>query len=68
MPFMRVCDLTVLARAMGRDTKTIISLLAYLAAIVAAFFVPYVSLALYAFVALIWLVPDRRVERAMTQP
>ena len=56
---------SVLARAMGRDTKTMLSLIAYLAAIVAAFFVPYVSLALYAFVALIWLVPDRRVERAM---
>ncbi|MGN6149377.1 MAG: TMEM175 family protein [Rhizomicrobium sp.] len=58
---------SVLARAMGRDTKTILSLIAYLAAIVAAFFVPYVSLALYALVALIWLVPDRRVERAMVQ-
>ena len=46
-------------------TPRLQSLIAYLAAIVAAFFVPYVSLALYAFVALIWLVPDRRVERAM---
>jgi uncharacterized membrane protein len=42
-----------------------VSLVAYLAAIVAAFFIPYLSLALYALVALIWLVPDRRVERAM---
>jgi uncharacterized membrane protein len=58
---------SVLARAMGRDTKTILSLIAYLTAIVAAFFAPYVSLALYALVALIWLVPDRRVERAMEQ-
>jgi uncharacterized membrane protein len=56
---------SVLARAMGRDTKTILSLLAYIAAIVVAFFAPYVSLALYALVALTWLVPDRRVERAM---
>jgi uncharacterized membrane protein len=57
---------SVLARAMGRDTKTILSLLAYIAAIVVAFFAPYISLALYALVALTWLVPDRRVERAMT--
>jgi uncharacterized membrane protein len=56
---------SVLARAMGRDTKTILSLLAYIAAIVVAFFAPYISLALYALVALTWLVPDRRVERAM---
>jgi len=58
---------SILVRAMGRDTKTIVSLIAYLAAIVAAFFVPCASLALYALVALIWLVPDRRVERAMAQ-
>jgi uncharacterized membrane protein len=56
---------SVLARAMGRDTKTIVSLVAYLAAIVLAFVAPYISLALYAAVALIWLIPDRRVERAM---
>jgi len=58
---------SVLARAFGYDLKTIVSLVAYLTAIVAAFFVPYISLALYATAALIWLVPDRRVERAMAQ-
>jgi hypothetical protein len=41
---------------------------AYLAAIAAAFFVPYLSLALYAVVALAWLIPDRRIEHAMAQP
>ncbi len=56
---------SVLARAVGSDTKTLLSLVFYLTAIVAAFFVPYVSLALYAAVALAWLVPDRRIERAM---
>jgi len=56
---------SILARAVGSDTKTLLSLAAYLTAIAAAFFVPYVSLALYAAVALAWLVPDRRIERAM---
>ncbi|MBS0272992.1 MAG: DUF1211 domain-containing protein [Proteobacteria bacterium] len=56
---------SVLARAFGYDVKTIVSLVAYFTAIVAAFFVPYISLALYALVALIWLVPDRRIERTM---
>ena len=56
---------SILARAFGSDRKTLLSLAAYLAAITAAFFTTYVSLALYALVALIWLVPDRRVERAM---
>ncbi|HEY2032842.1 MAG TPA: TMEM175 family protein [Rhizomicrobium sp.] len=58
---------SVLARAVGSDTKTLLSLAAYLAAIAAAFFSTYISLALYALVALIWLVPDRRIERAMAQ-
>ncbi|HSM94778.1 MAG TPA: TMEM175 family protein [Rhizomicrobium sp.] len=56
---------SVIARAFGSDLKTLLSLLAYLAAIAAAFFAPAVSLALYALVALAWLIPDRRIERAM---
>jgi uncharacterized membrane protein len=59
---------SVIARAFRYDGKTISSLVAYLAAIAAAFFVPYLSLALYAVVALAWLIPDRRIERAMAQP
>jgi len=56
---------SVLARAVGGDTKTMLSLVAYLTAIAAAFFAPYISLGLYAAVALAWLVPDRRIERAI---
>jgi hypothetical protein len=37
----------------------------YLAAILAAFAWPTVSLAVYVIVALIWLVPDRRIERVL---
>jgi hypothetical protein len=40
---------------------------AYLPAIAAAFFAPYISLGLYATVALAWLVPDRRIERVMAE-
>jgi uncharacterized membrane protein len=56
---------SVLARAVGSDTKTLLSLVAYLTAIAVAFFMPYISLGLYAAVALAWLVPDRRIERAL---
>jgi uncharacterized membrane protein len=59
---------SVLARAVGGDTKTMLSLVAYLTAIAAAFFAPAVSLALYAGVALAWLIPDRRIERAIAKP
>ena len=58
---------SVLARAVGSDTKTLLSLVAYLTAIAADFFAPYISLGLYATVALAWLVPDRRIERVMAE-
>jgi uncharacterized membrane protein len=54
-----------LAKAMGRDIKGRISLTIYAAGIAVAFFQPIVSLALYVTVALIWFVPDRRVERQL---
>ncbi len=51
-----------LARAMGRDAKGLVSPLLYAAAIPLAFVQRWVSLAIYVFVALMWLVPDRRIE------
>ena len=52
-----------LARAVGPDWKGKLSPLLYLVAIVLAFYRPWVSGGLYGLVALIWLVPDRRIER-----
>lgn len=54
-----------LAEALGRDLKGKISPIAYLLAIPAAFLSPWISSAIYALVALVWLVPDRRIERAL---
>jgi uncharacterized membrane protein len=56
---------SVLARAIGSDRKGKLSPLAYLAAIPLAFVNPWLSCALYVAVALIWLVPDRRIERRL---
>ena len=56
---------SVLARAIGSDWKGKLSPLAYLAAIPLAFVNPWLSCALYVAVALIWLVPDRRIERRL---
>jgi hypothetical protein len=50
---------------MGRDIKGKASLVIYATGIAAAFFAPVVSLALYILVALLWLVPDRRIERQL---
>jgi uncharacterized membrane protein len=51
-----------LAAAVGRDRKGKISPLLYAAAIPLAFVHPWISDALYVTVALIWLVPDPRIE------
>ena len=53
---------SVLAKALGRDIKGKISPLLYIAGIVLAFFVPWASIGVYAMVAVMWLVPDRRIE------
>jgi uncharacterized membrane protein len=55
-----------LARAMGRDWKGKVSLVIYLAGVIAALFgAPWAAQGLYALVAAIWLVPDRRIERQL---
>ena len=56
-----------LARALGSDIKGKISLLFYIGAILLALLKPWISLALYSLVALIWLIPDRRIEHAIRQ-
>jgi uncharacterized membrane protein len=52
-----------LATALGRDWKGKLSPVIYLAAIPLAFVSPELANALYVLVALLWLVPDRRIER-----
>ncbi|MBI2813403.1 MAG: DUF1211 domain-containing protein [Opitutae bacterium] len=54
-----------LARAMGADFKGKLSLVIYAAAIPLAFWQTWLSLALYVLVAVIWLVPDRRIEKTL---
>lgn len=58
---------SVLARAVGRDGKGNLSLLAYAVAIPSAFVSPWIPQALYLGVAIVWLVPDRRIERTLRQ-
>jgi uncharacterized membrane protein len=56
---------SALARAFGRDWKGKISPILYLAAILSAFVHEAIALSIYALVAIIWLVPDRRIERVV---
>ena len=56
---------SLLARAVGRDLKGNLSPLIYLIAIALSFFYNWMSQGLYVLVALMWLIPDRRIERAI---
>ena len=56
---------SILKTAVGTDWKGKLPPFLYLSAIASTFFVSWVALALYAAVALIWLIPDRRIERVL---
>ena len=56
---------SLLQKAVGRDWKGKASPILYLLAIVAAFWSHWVSQTLYVLVALMWLVPDRRIENVL---
>jgi uncharacterized membrane protein len=58
---------SVLARAVGRDIKGKISPLLYAAAVALAFFMPWLSFAIDIAVAVMWLVPDQRIEKALSK-
>ena len=58
---------SVLASALGRDVKGKISPLLYAAAIALAFVDAWLSIAIYALVAVMWLVPDRRIEKVLRE-
>ena len=55
------------ARAIGRDLKGRLSPLFYAAGIALAFVDPRIAGAVYVLVALMWLVPDRRIERVIVK-
>ncbi len=56
---------SLLSNAVGKDLKGKISVVLYLIAIPLTFITPFISGAIYVFVALMWLVPDRRIEHTM---
>jgi len=51
-----------LARAIGKETKGKISLLGYAAAIPLAYLRPSIAIGLYVAIAVLWFIPDRRIE------
>jgi len=57
---------SILKRAIGNDWKGKLSPLLYLAAIVLAFLSQWFAVSIYIIVALIWVIPDRRIEHVLT--
>src|SRR5215470_6454688 len=56
---------SILKRAVGRDWKGKLSPVLYISAIVASLFLPWISEGIFVAAALIWLIPDRRIERVL---
>jgi uncharacterized membrane protein len=56
---------SLLGRAIGLDRKGKISMLLYVIGIAASFYSSWLSGAMYVAVAMIWLIPDRRIERVL---
>jgi uncharacterized membrane protein len=57
---------SLLAKAIGKDRKGSASILLYVIAIPLAFVSQWIALAIYVCVALMWLIPDSRIERVIT--
>lgn len=58
---------SLLAKAIGNDLKGKMSLVLYFSAIWLSFLSEWIALGIYALVALIWLIPDKRIERVFTE-
>lgn len=60
-------DNSLLKKAVGGDLKGKLSLLLYAIAVLLAFYLPWLAQLIYVAVALMWLVPDRRIESVLKQ-
>jgi uncharacterized membrane protein len=58
---------SALAIALGKDYKGIASLVLYVIAVLVSFVNPRIAVALYVFVAIMWFIPDRRIENALAE-
>ena len=56
---------SLLKKAVGRDWKGKLSPILYVTAILSTFWSQWLAIGLYAFVAFMWLIPDRRIERVL---
>ena len=57
----------LLAKAIGRDRKGNLSIVLYAVAIPLAFVASWLAIAIYVLVALMWVIPDQRIEKIMPE-
>ncbi len=57
--------LSLVSKALGRDRKGYISILIYVFGVIISFIYPIISICLYLAVAIIWLIPDKRIEKKL---
>ena len=58
---------STLAQAIGKDVKGKLPILLYALAIGGAFIHEWIALGIFIFIALMWLVPDRRIEKVLAK-
>ncbi len=58
---------SALAKAVGADAKGIVSILIYIIAIFVSFYQSFLGYFLYIVVAIMWLIPDRRIEKVLSE-
>lgn len=58
---------SVLAKAIGSDFKGNLSMGLYVAGVLLSFVLPWLSYGLYFVVAIIWIIPDRRIEKILSK-
>lgn len=54
---------SMLSKAVGHNWKSVVSVIIYLAGMAVAFYNPLISMALYVSVAIVWFIPDKRIEK-----
>jgi uncharacterized membrane protein len=59
---------SLLAKAIGRDRKGSLSIVLYALAIPLAFVASWLAVSIYVLVALMWVIPDKRIEKTMPEP
>ncbi len=58
---------SILAKALGKDIKGKISPILYILGIILSFYNIFISGGMYILVAIIWLIPDSRIEKALKE-